>query len=246
MQQNAILKINKMGKAGQIIANIGLAFIGMVGVLLFIFMVAAGNIPKDFAQISLEGNADVLLNLEEDRNVDVLLNLQEDGFVTYMTDADLQEEEIASIVYESIDNVSEGSLKVERIDDTTMRLNAKYDMTQFTVHDLTWLFAAGLLQIIMTWITVWFIRRLCKAFHYCVSPFEENVIHKMKQFAFSLIPWVVLSSVADVVGEKTFRGTARFGFSVNMEIVVAILIIFALTYIFQYGAVLQQESDETL
>jgi len=41
-------------------------------------------------------------------------------------------------------------------------------------------------------------------------------------------------------------GSSKVSLSINIAVVFTIVVIFALTYIFKYGAVLQQESDETL
>lgn len=65
---------------------------------------------------------------------------------------------------------------------------------------LTWPLIAALICMIMTLVTIHFIKNLCKEIKVCESPFSEGVITNIKRLA----------------------------------------------YIFRYGAVLQQESDETL
>jgi len=59
-----------------------------------------------------------------------------------------------------------------------------------------------------------------------------------------LIPWTVVSTVSDVVLYHSERFPINF--SVNINMVIVVLLVLALVYIFKYGAVLQQESDETL
>jgi hypothetical protein len=82
-----------------------------------------------------------------------------------------------------------------------------------------------------TLIVVIFAGKLAKALETCQSPFEESVTKAMKHFAFSLIP-------------------AGFTFvtdgSLNLTMVLIILAVIIFSYIFSYGAKLQQESDETL
>jgi hypothetical protein len=41
-------------------------------------------------------------------------------------------------------------------------------------------------------------------------------------------------------------GAPKVTLSINLAVIFTVLVIFALAYIFKYGAVLQQESDETL
>lgn len=68
----------------------------------------------------------------------------------------------------------------------------------------------------------------------------------MKNLAISLIPWVVLSNISDMFLQYIMTGNYNIALSINLKIVLVIVLIFALIYIFKYGAVLQQESDETL
>ena len=80
----------------------------------------------------------------------------------------------------------------------------------------------------------------------CQTPFEENIIKKLQYLAYSLIPWAFFTSVSDSMTSGMMTGNVQVNVGVNLGMVLVIVIIFALTYIFKYGAVLQQESDETL
>ena len=57
---------------------------------------------------------------------------------------------------------------------------------------------------------------------------------------------VLLSGISENVIESALTGGKNMLFSVDLSTVLVILLIFALTYIFKYGAQLQTESDETL
>ena len=99
----------------------------------------------------------------------------------------------------------------------------------------------------MALVTLFFVGALCKAFRYCESPFEENVIKKMQNLAISLIPWTIISSIAESFVTNLLNvGRFEFGIGVDFNVVLVIALIFVLVYIFKYGAVLQRESDETL
>ena len=91
-----------------------------------------------------------------------------------------------------------------------------------------------------------FAGRLAKSFRDCESPFEERVIRRMKQFAYSLIPWAVLSSISGSLDQRLWMAGGGLSFDLNVGMIVVVLVILALAYIFQYGAILQRESDETL
>ena len=66
-------------------------------------------------------------------------------------------------------------------------------------------------------------------------------------FPNSLIPWTIISSIADnFITNLMNVGNFELGISVDFKVVLVIILIFVLVYIFKYGAVLQRESDETL
>lgn len=75
-------------------------------------------------------------------------------------------------------------------------------------------------------------QKLAAALGKCNSPFEEDVISKMKSFGKSLIPIAV---VLVLFGGLSGAGAA-----------VAVLVVMLFVYVFNYGAQLQKESDETL
>ena len=68
----------------------------------------------------------------------------------------------------------------------------------------------------------------------------------MKHLAVALIPWCIISSVSDSTFSSIVSGKPSFSLSVDLGMVLVVLVVLVLVYIFKYGAVLQQESDETL
>ena len=89
----------------------------------------------------------------------------------------------------------------------------------------------GAIYVAFTLVVVIFAGKLAKALETCQSPFEESVTKAMKHFAFSLIP-AVLTYIT--------QG------SINLTMVLIVIAVIIFSYIFSYGAKLQQESDETL
>lgn len=232
MKNEAIVKINKMGKVGQIIARIVNIFmvLGMVAVIaaMIFFMV----IPKDLVTFQISGMVDLSVNIDslgqkftEENKEEILeaLGVDEIGFndVEYgMQDIQVTDDEI--FVKTSAENIS------------------------FQLGDLVFLMAAVAISILMVAIVIYFAQRLCKAFRYCESPFEEKVIKSMQQLAISVIPWALVSAILDSYMTHFFTKGRELSLQLDFGKIVIALIIFALTYVFKYGAVLQQESDETL
>lgn len=116
----------------------------------------------------------------------------------------------------------------------------------FTMREMAVLMLMMAVVLVMSIVTLTFVEKLCKAFRDCESPFEETVIQKMQRVAICLIPWTLISSFGDTVTNSMMSGGMHWTFSIDLGVVLVVLIVLILVYIFKYGAVLQQESDETL
>ena len=125
-------------------------------------------------------------------------------------------------------------------------LSTSQTLNTISAHNLVYCVAIATISMAMTVVSLFFAGFLCKAFKNCNSPFEENVIKKMQQFAYSLIPWVILTSISNSMINSLVSGKFNVNVSIDLTMLLVVLIILALAYIFKYGAVLQQESDETL
>lgn len=109
------------------------------------------------------------------------------------------------------------------------------DNSSSIVYGAVGTFAVGAIMCTLMFIIVIFGGKLAKAFETCSSPFEANVLKAMKRFAFSFIPIGVLQLV--------WNGLANTSTILSVFIILTVIIF---SFIFSYGAQLQQESDETL
>lgn len=236
MKTDAITKINKIGKIGNIFTIIArvIAFIALVIAIGGTIFLAA--VPEDFVKLKMNGDAIVDVNLSA-----INAHLSEE-----------EQKELQSDLEEGSISVATGPVSAKlgnnsaTVNEDGFSIHANGEMIDFSLHNVFLPLLAACIYIAMTIVTLFFIGALCKAFSTCQSPFEGNVITKMKHLAFSLIPWVILSSITNGLTEGLMTGKYNFSASINLDTVLVILLIFVLTYIFQYGAVLQQESDETL
>ncbi len=160
-------------------------------------------------------------------------------------------------INKSIENgMLDGSIKVNGQDfgkaeigvqNDSIIVNANGQYNSFSLKKLIPIILIAAINTVCAFITLMFIGFLCKAFKNCQSPFEENVTKAMRNLAFALIPWSVMSSLSNSISTSfIMNGKYSFNLHVDITVVVTILIIFGLTYVFKYGAVLQKESDETL
>lgn len=103
-----------------------------------------------------------------------------------------------------------------------------------------------LISIVISLVSLIFGGRLAKAFRDCETPFEENVIKQMRAFAFSLFPWVFGKELFNTALDALLHTGGKIDITFDFSSLIAVLVIFAFVEVFRYGAVLQQESDETL
>lgn len=237
MKTDAILKINKMGQVGNIVLIIAkvLCIIALVGTIVATAAIAA--IPRDFITLGISGVGDVEVNME--------------AIGTQLT-----EEERMHIDQAMGENGGSMSLDVNGAEVYFDSIEANGNVIHISSSGATrqrmslYNFLPGLICAIMTLAlmltSLFFAGALTKAFENCATPFEESVIKKMRNFAFSLIPWVVMTSISESVLNSVLSGAVNVNISIDFAMLAIVLIILALVYIFKYGAMLQQESDETL
>lgn len=237
MKQNAISKINQMGKIGgylTLAAKI-LIILGIIGCLIGAVIFAV--IPENFISVNVSNNIGCTIDFSSlgiELSESQIQEVQDQIAVNNMTPA-------------SHNNGSEYITNNVSFSETGMLVEAATEEVTMNLSSITWVFLAGAINVAMVLVTLFFVGALCKAFRYCESPFEENVIKKMQNLAFSLIPWTIISSIADSFVTNLLNiGSFEFGISVDMNVVFVIILIFVLVYIFKYGAILQRESDETL
>lgn len=235
MKQNAISKINQMGQIGgylTIIVKI-LVILGIIGCLAGAVIFAV--IPENFISVSVSNNVGYTIDF-----FSLGIEFSEDQIQEV-------QDKIASNNTAILNNGVKYITNNISVTENEMLVEATAEDITLNLGSLTWVFLAGAVNIGMVLISLFFVGSLCKAFRYCESPFEENVIKKMQNLAISLIPWTIISSIADSFITNLLKvGSFEFGISVDVNVVFIIILIFVLVYIFKYGAVLQRESDETL
>lgn len=233
MKNDAIRKINTIGTVGYVLSTIAKVFliIGIAGTLAATVFFAV--IPADAFSVSIGGEMKTTVDLSK-----------------YITIGDKDAESVVNgINSDSEINVTGMDYTVESIEikDSVIYATAKADEAMtITPRTLVGPMISSLLYLAASLVSVWFFCLLCGAFKNCTSPFEENVIKKMKNFAFSLIPWAVIASLSESVSKSFYTGNVDITIGVNIGMVIVILIVFALAFIFNYGAKLQKEADETL
>ncbi len=215
-----VKRINTLGKVSKII----LMIMRIVCIVAIVATIVSGIIvlavfPTGSTAITSNGNASFEMVVDTNRLPSI----------SFFEDEDITNEsfKLFGTKFTLKDNITDN----DGIQTYTM--NAEFDSPNSTLLKYGAVGACfGMaLYATFTLIVVIFAGKLAKALETCQSPFEESVTKAMKHFAFSLIP-------------------AGFTFvtdgSLNLTMVLIILAVIIFSYIFSYGAKLQQESDETL
>lgn len=232
----AISKINKFGRVGKILTRIILVFLAF----MIIATVASSIVLKGFLKDAL--------TVKVSNEVEMTLNplAVDDKFDLSTLDQMVETFNMKGIR----GGLNLGAVRMEfdsaeRVGDTIVaKTNAS--VGELSLDKLGTALIAVVVALVLTVISVIFASMLCVAFEKCESPFEENVINKMRYFAYSLIPWALFSSVPENIFSNMLSNNVEFSLGIDVNVVLMMLVILALSVVFKYGAMLQQESDETL
>lgn len=231
MKQEVVAKINKFGKIGEVIAQISRIFVILGAVILLaagIFMLA---VPKDLFTLDYYVGMDMQVDLDavgETITEDDMAELEADAYTVTTSDTEMVIVDVEA-------------------DEEANTLNVKFasePTNMFNVTKIVIFILLQLLLLVVNFITITFIVKLCKEFKICETPFSEGVIKRIKQVGFSLIPWCIVYPTAEAAAD--FMVTNNLNISINIGMIIMVLVVLALAHIFKYGAMLQQESDETL
>ena len=229
MKEQAIQKINKIGKISSIITLITKILVGVGIAITLIGAIICFVIPEELLKVSVVG--------------DMVMEVDYGSMGMSLSDSEVQQ------ARESLEVEMAGEEpEFTEFDVTENKIIMKGNVEQFslTMRDVAGVLVLALITLAMTFVTLIFIGALCKAFRDCQSPFEERVIQKMQQFAYALIPWTVVATVTNSISDSIMNHKISLNFTLDLGVVLIVLVVLVLVYIFKYGAVLQQESDETL
>lgn len=231
MKQEVVAKINKFGKIGEVIAQISRIFVILGAVILLaagIFMLA---VPKDLFTLDYYVGMDMQVDLDAVGETVTDEDIEELSMEAYSVAIDGEEMEMVDFT-------------VDRDNNTVAIEMASQPTNIFHPVKIVIFILVETLLMVVNFITITFIIKLCKEFKTCETPFSAGVIKRIKQVGFSLIPWCIMYPTAEAAAN--FMVSNNLNISIDIGMIIMVLVVLALAYIFQYGAMLQQESDETL
>ena len=232
-------KINKIAKLGRILSTIAAVFMIIAAVALAAGLGITAAMPKEALQVELNGTADVTAKGEILESIaNAIIDSSEGGKgVIKLGDSDIAVGDVEDSVPDDVN---------ARKTDKGLTLSVSDYKLDLTVDSIRVALIFSFINTLCVLVVLFMIRALLKSIERCETPFSDDVIKKMRNFGFSLIPLAILNGTSENVWDSLKTGGANVHFGVDLKIVFGILIVFMLTMIFTYGAQLQKQSDETL
>lgn len=216
MKNENVVKINKLGKASRIIVSICLVLVIIGLVTAVIGEAAIASI--NFNGLNIEGTANAVITVDHDSIPKNMVKFEESSF-----DSSIKGIGLKWIVNSSTEN----NVTKYTIDGAIKDPDGNSIKAMLLVA-----VATAIAFLICFIIALVYGKKLAQALEVCDSPFEPVVLSRMKAFSKSLIPWVVVSVIVNGISAFT--------------VVLSVLVVFLFVNIFNYGAQLQKEADETL
>lgn len=228
MKNSVIKKINKIGRIGEAVTRI----IKIVLVLAFLVVVVC----MVFISQSTKGHFNVRYKEE------AIIEIGKEGVGKLFIESAIKNTGTGNSFFE-IDNMKHIVSGVADEGDYAI-IDTYSESYLFNQKRIMILFIMELLRLFFVFISLHFVSYLCKGFRDCETPFSEGIVNGMQSLAFSFLPIVVLNCFINSI--ESYFTSGKIEVSIDVFVVVLIVMIFLLIAIFRYGAMLQQESDETL
>lgn len=242
METESRKKINTIGKVGRILSMILFVLTILACAATAAVTVVAVIMPKETINIKLDGTADVSSDGVLFSKLGKFLDLEQDGSAVKLNIAENIDGVSVSVAGD--DNILEDSELT--VYENGFKINATQKTISVKTGKIIYALAVSLFSFIFSAVTLFMLYKLMKALENCETPFSGEVITSIKRFGYSLIPFVVLRSMNEKAWDSLFSTGFDTGVGIDLTVVIGILVIFLLVVIFNYGAQLQKESDETL
>ena len=242
MKNDVVLKVNKIGKAGVVITKIVNVFlwIGCIMCLLAGLLMLA--LPDDFITIHMDGKAAVEVSFPAAIKESDFYIIEDDGVAELKWNEVTWGEIDGSLEVNGQEYDVVGMVKTEN----GFLMDAQSDSYTINLKNLTGVVWAAAVLCAVSLAVMHFVGKLCELFQDCETPFTVEISEALKKLAIAIIPMAFFSNLSESVSNSLMSGQINIVIGVDLMTVLLVLLVFMLSAIFNYGAMLQQESDETL
>jgi len=234
--------INLIGKIGRIVSMILIVLTILASIATLAGTVFVATLPKEDINVTVNGTADISSEGDLFKKFRKVLSLSQEGDKAKLGVAGGADG--VNIVLADDDNILEGATLTETEKGYSVDFNSK--TVKLSLGKVIYGLVATLIYLICITVTLFMLRSLLMSLEKCDTPFTSDVISKIKNFGFSLIPFVVLRSAVESAWGSMLNTGADINAGLDFTMIIAILVVFMLAMIFSYGAELQKQSDETL
>lgn len=252
MQNDIRKKVNGFGKIGKIVVTVLLVIVLIGGITASVAAVYLSQLPDDAISVSVSGKANIqvdesLMGILAGRIVDGL-SYESDQMPDLSDEADMESilpEDTQVRIDLSINNAdyatavihSEGNMK---------SIEAQTDDFVYEIDNIIKVIIGGIVYVAAIAVSLFMLGRLFKEFESCETPFTDIAVKRLYAFGFSLIPVILIGTVAEAMAQALLTPSEGINFYLDVGAIVAFVVTICLCTLFKYGAQLQQESDETL
>lgn len=248
MKENAIKKINKFGKVGVIVGQILKVFCVLSAVVMIVYAIVMMMMPKDLLEVSYYNGVRCKLDVrtlpveERDAAVAELLGSVDGEPAVMVTTVGNNVTQLKVVgTQQDLNMVSVDYNEDNQILSMDMQSEGS---NVFAKGKTVIMVLATILLAASEFVTFAFVVKLCRNLKNCDTPFIPEVLKDIKKTAFSLIPWCITWPLMEAA--MGFMVSNAFTFTINIGMILIVFVVLALSHVFSYGAMLQQESDETL
>ena len=227
MKENYIGKINRLGKIGHAVAKICQVMVTIAMVCCIVGGVLLALVPRDGVMVTTSHTATIEMDMTHSIMPKlVAVDPEDDGSF-----------ELDGITYDNFDIVG-----------TLGRQTAVAQSTPYTysLKNMMWvMFTAAVLCLLLVAATKK-VSALFMLFRDCETPFTTDTADSFRQLAISFVPVIVMGWVLEAVTKWVTTGVLDIVIGIDLTAVMLVVVVLMMGEIFRYGALLQQESDETL
>ncbi|MDO4466448.1 MAG: DUF2975 domain-containing protein [Bacillota bacterium] len=233
MKEKALKRIRRMGKVGlffTVIAQI-VVTLGMVAMILG--AVACAFLPANLISIDLQGETKVVVNVDSVKKL------------SKSSDAEDLEKLVEKWSKEGKLYVDGKEHVIGEVSKDGKKLNIQTSTKIPSVINMTTLrniLGVTALYFFIIFITLMGLNKLCRAIKNCESPFENEVVKRLRRFSYTLWPWVIANSAMTSIMALLMNDTSSISIRINMGMLAVVLATSGIVYVFKYGAYIQQEA----
>ena len=220
-------KINIFGKVGKIITLVLIILLWVFEGLLLTGEAILIFVPKDAVTVEMTGNAQINIRTGD-------LNIDKE-----------QLDEFSKNSKVTINDREYSDIKIETDKEGMTHITTENQSVTYDIFSLMSVIGVLMIKLAAFIVALFFFKALMKSFSTCDTPFCDEIVKKLRNFAFSLIPTIAVSAGMNVLLSSFSNGSIDIGSS-EIPAAFFVIIILILSLIFKYGTELQKEHDETV